>query len=32
MKKLLALMVTATMVIGLMTGCGSKEAATECKR
>ncbi len=29
MKKLLALMVTATMVIGLMTGCGSKEAATE---
>ena len=29
MKKLLAMMVTATMVIGLMTGCGSKEAATE---
>ena len=29
MKKLLAMMVTATMVIGLMAGCGSKEAATE---
>ncbi len=29
MKKLLAMMVTATMVIGLMAGCGSKEAVTE---
>lgn len=29
MKKLLAMMVTVTMVIGLMTGCGSKETAVE---
>lgn len=29
MKKLIALMVTAVMVVGLMTGCGAKETVTE---